>query len=455
MKILFLEIDQEREWAVASIGPAFLGAWLRQHGHQAEIYRVGVLTPIDEVISAVTDINPGLIGVSLTSRQWLRAREVVGQVRASLDIPVIAGGLHPTFGAEMVLAAPGFDYVCLGEGELPLLELVQALEQGKPTTGLRNLICASSNLIQPARPELHPPIEPIDSIPFMARDMLDERYGVVHMATQRGCPYPCTYCAARQYSDLYGSYSNYGRRRTLDNVMAELEQIRAEGELNYVIFLDDTFTINHRWVKEFCNVYAQRFRIPFSLHVRVETVNPDLLAELARAGCAHITYGVESGSERVRKEIMDRHAPNSLFKEVFAATREAGILVTANYIIGTPGETPAEVEETLALHDELMPDDFGYFVFYPYPGTALFKTCLDKGYLPDDYYELPANHRRSILTFPSMSQADIEGFYERFTEVRKRDHGARLRQHGTLHGQDMSEHESALFDQIETSARQG
>jgi radical SAM superfamily enzyme YgiQ (UPF0313 family) len=222
------------------------------------------------------------------------------------------------------------------------------------------------------------------------------------------------------YDKLYASSdtTSYGRRRSHANVLAELAEIRANGPLNYVIFLDDTFTIHHPWVREFCKLYQRDFKIPFSLHARVETVNETMLHELAAAGCYHIVYGVESGSERVRREIMKRSATNQRFRDVFRWTREAGIMATANYIIGTPGETRAEMAETIALHHELQPVDFGFFVFYPYPGTDLFQFCQAKGYLPDDYLTRPANHRQSILNLPNVTQADIAAVYDQWTEIR-------------------------------------
>src|SRR5262249_55107110 len=88
-----------------------------------------------------------------------------------------------------------------------------------------------------------------------------------------------------------------------------------------------------------------------------------------------------------------------------------------------------DIAETLALHDELLPDDFGYFVFYPYPGTHLFKLCLERGYLPENYLELPANHRASILRLPDLSSADIAEMYDRFSAVRERDHLRRIAAH--------------------------
>ena len=417
MKVIFLELDTESSWAVASLGPAFLAAYLRQHGHDAAFIRVPPHQPIEDIAATIRQETPGLIGVSLTTRQWLRAREVIGGLRKISNIPVIAGGLHPTFSPEDVLSHEGFDYVCLGEGEAALLDLVNTLDLGISPIDIN---IANIWVRGGERPRLRDPIEPLDSIPFMARDMLDERWGVHHVSTQRGCPFPCTYCAARMYDQLYaeGNTADYGRRRSPGNVLAELGEIQSRGPLNYIIFLDDTFTIHHSWVREFCQLYKRDIGIPFSLHARVETVNKEMLNELAEAGCRHITYGVESGSERVRREIMKRWATNQRFRDVFRWTKEAGIMATANYIIGTPGETVAEMQETITLHHELQPVDFGYFVFYPYPGTDLFRTCRENGWLPEDYLTRAANHRQSILNLPNVTKEDIAKIYNAWTAIR-------------------------------------
>jgi len=427
VRVVFAELDTDRAWSVASLGPAFIAAFLRREGHEAALVRVDCDWPLERAVQAIRDARPDLIGVSMTTRQWLRAREVIGAVRASgLDVPVVAGGLHATFAPEQVLSAPGFDYVCLGEGEAPALDLVRALERGG-RAGVAASPIANIQVRGGPRPALRKPIEPLDAVPFMARDLLDERWGVVHVSTQRGCPFPCTYCAARMYDELYETAGgSYGRRRTHENVLDELFAIRAKGPLSYVIFLDDTFTIHHPWVKRFCAIYGERLRVPFSLHARVETVSPELLEMLAKAGCRHITYGVESGSERVRREVMRRPVSNQRFRDVFRWSRDLGIIATANYMLGLPGETRAEVEETLALHDLLKPDDFAYFVFYPFPGTRLFHECREKGLLPEDWQERPANHRESILRLKDLSPEDVAELYDRFTEARRRDLAARM-----------------------------
>jgi radical SAM superfamily enzyme YgiQ (UPF0313 family) len=439
LRILFIEIDTESDWAVASIGPAFIAAYLRQQGHEVCFSRIPCETDGTQFTRIVHETAPDLIGVSLTTRQWRRAGDLFSSLKESRTTPVIAGGLHPTFSPEDVLAHPGFDYVCLGEGEAAMLDLVRALEARRDPEGIPNIWVAGGK-----RPPLRPPLEPIDDLAFMARDLLDEYSGVVHMTTQRGCPFPCTYCAARMHNELYQKESpetEYGRRRSVRSVMDELHELHDLGSLSYVIFLDDTFTINRSWVREFCSVYGAELGLPFSLHARVETVTRELLKTLADAGCSQITYGVESGSEHIRTKVMNRIVKNQRFIDVFHWTREANIAIAANYMLGLPGETRDDLEQTLALAKKLEVLDFGYFVFYPYPGTRLFQECREKGFLPDDYADREANHRETILTLPTLDPEDILEVYDAFTRLREEIYSARgSGVPGSLHAQSAVEH---------------
>ncbi|MGC6509753.1 MAG: B12-binding domain-containing radical SAM protein [Myxococcota bacterium] len=416
MNVLFLEFEMERDWAVASIGPAFLASIARANGHHIDIIHVSIDETAEQLSTKIIEKAPDVLGLSLTSRQWLRAKTFINHFRKESFIPTISGGLHPTFAPEAVLEEPGFDYVCLGEGEGAFVDFLETLAiQGYVSDGQIDNIWVKDG----HRPKLRPPYDPIDQLPFMARDMLNEQHGVINMTTQRGCPFPCTYCAARMYNEIY---TGYGRRRSIDNVLHELRQIRDTGELNYIIFLDDTFTINHKWVREFCKVYPKEIGVAFSLHARVETINKDMLHSLAEAGCAHITFGVESGSERVRREVMDRKVTNQRLIAAFEWSKSAGILTTANYIIGIPTETIEDLEATIKLHHQLQPDDFGYFVFYPYPGTPMYHYCKRNGLLPDDFDERPANHRQSVLLHDTLSPDEIEKYYNRFTQIREADY---------------------------------
>ena len=129
MKLLFLEIETPGPWLLASMGPATIGAYLRERGHGAALLRVAPDAGPDQVAAGVGREAPDLVGVSISTRQWPRAREVIGGLRRRLDVPVLAGGLHATFAPETVLAAEGFDWVCIGEGEGATLDLLAALER--------------------------------------------------------------------------------------------------------------------------------------------------------------------------------------------------------------------------------------------------------------------------------------------------------------------------------------
>ncbi len=425
MNVLFVELEMDRDWSVASIGPAFLASYVRPMGHTVDIIHLKVDVSTEQGIAEIVQRAPEVLALSLTSRQWLRAKDLLNRLRQQMHITTIVGGLHPTFSSESVLEEPGVDFVCLGEGELAFADFLNALQSGNTPSGIKNIRGKNE-----ARPPMYAPFSPIDSLPFMARDLLNENNGVYHMTTQRGCPFPCSYCAARMYNEMYGT-KEYGRRRSIENVMAEIRLLKETAEPSYIIFLDDTFTLNHPWVNKFCEIYGAELGIPFSLHARVETINEAMLHRLAKAGCKHITFGVESGSERLRREIMKRRVSNQKLIDAFRWSQDAGILTTANYIIGTPTETREDIEATIALHKQLKPHDFGYFVFYPYPGTPMFHYCKERGLLPDDMFDKPANHRTSILKHDVLSPEDIEEFYQRFTKMREQDYFDRYGQYLT------------------------
>jgi anaerobic magnesium-protoporphyrin IX monomethyl ester cyclase len=423
LKVLFLEIDAGRKWAVASIGAAFIAAFIRRHNHQAAFLCIPEEQSTKNIIKNIKNESPDLLALSLTSRQWLRAKFIIERVKNELDLPVMAGGLLPTFSAGTILNSPGFDYVCHGEGEQAMLEFLDILaKEGHVKAGqIQNIQKMGAPI-----PSIRPPLMDLNSLPFMARDFLNEQYGVMHMVTQRGCPFSCTYCAAWILKDLYKGH-HYLRRRSVENILQEVTKLKESGTLNYIIFLDDTFTANTAWVKEFCDRFKE-IQIGFSIHARVETVNQKMIEQLKEAGCKHIVYGVESGSNRVRKEIMNRPLADQQILDAVKMSQDAGIITTVNYMMGLPGETLDDIDQTLALNKKLAPHDFSYFVFYPYPGTKLFKLCQEKGYLPEDPTELPANNSSSILNLPNLSQDEIKKYYDKFTIAREENH---LRQYGS------------------------
>ncbi len=256
MRILFLEFDTEHDWAVASLGPAFLAAFLRQHAHEAAFLRV----PVDRAIawSIAADVrakSPDLIGVSLTTRQWLRGRDVLAALRRTSNIPVIVGGLHATFSPEDVLHHDGIDYLCLGEGEAALLDLVTALESGQPATGIPNIWVKH----QP-RPRLRQSDRTARCHEFLARDMLDERWGVRHISARLSVPLHLLRRARQRQALQMATPPTMAAAALwptcLPNCTPYATPVRSTTSSS-----STTFTIHSRRVREFCKVYAKEFNI--------------------------------------------------------------------------------------------------------------------------------------------------------------------------------------------------
>jgi len=282
----------------------------------------------------------------------------------------------------------------------------------RPQAGIPGL--ATRREPRPSRP---PDLDP-GHLPFWARDLCAEAHGVVHLGTRRGCPFSCAYCAAGALKALHGPA--WGRRRPPGHVLAELRALARSGDLNYVLFVDDTFTLDRDWLAEFLPAYAAQFGLGFSIHSRPDTLDRDLVRDLARAGCRHVVLGLESGSVRVRRDIMRRPMPEAAIRRAAAAVREAGLTLTLNAMYGLPGETPAEAEATLAQAEALEPHDVGHFAFHPYPGTTLFAACRERGLLPPDWLDRPADNVVPLLDLPGFPAAEVARIHAEFEALRGR-----------------------------------
>lgn len=413
MFFLFLDIATDSDWAAASLGAAAVGAYVRERGHEAALLSVPVDQAPEDAARAALALNPGCIGLSLANRQWPRAKAVAAALREVSGVPVLAGGLLPTFASGEVLAAQGIEYACIGQGEIPAAALLDALGRGeRPAQGIPGL--ATRQDPSPGRP---PDLDPAD-LPFWARDLCAEQNGVVHIGTRRGCPFSCAYCAAGALSALHGPA--WGRRRPPGHVLAELRSLARAGDLNYVLFVDDTFTLDRDWLAAFLPAYAAEFGLGFSVHSRPDTIDGELAAALARAGCRHVVLGLESGSERVRRDIMRRPMAETAIRRAAAAVRGAGLTLTLNAMYGLPGETPAEAEATLALAEALEPHDVGHFAFHPFPGTALFETCRERGLLPADWLDRPADNVAPLLDLPGFPPVEVARLHAAWEALRVR-----------------------------------
>ncbi len=365
--------------------------------------RVPAAAPLEDVVRAVRAVEPSILGLSLTTRQWLRARDVVPPCAQVLDVPVIAGGLHPTFAPEQVLATPGFDYVCLAEGEEPMRELVAALARNgrMPALGIRN-IWARGGL----RPALRAPFEPIDALPFLARDLLDETLrrgqrdhparlpvplhllrGAHVRRALRAAPAaraPTTAGAAptRTCSPSWPSYGPADRSTTSSSSTTRSPSTTPG-------------------CRSYCELHRERVGVPFSLHARVETVNPELLQALAKGRLP--AHRLRRGERQRAGAPRDPHAgpsPTSASSTSSAGRARPGSSSSPTTCWASPARPAPRSRRPWPCTSGSRPTTSPTSSSTPIPGTHLFKLCLERGYLPENYLELPAVHRASILKLP-------------------------------------------------------
>jgi len=297
----------------------------------------------------------------------------------------VFGGAHPTYFPEMI-EEEGVDGVCVGEGEYALLDLVKAHDEGGSPFDVENWWLKDGDVIH--RNPLRPLIEDLDQLPAPDREIFNQaaptsRLHAIVM-TGRGCPYSCTYCYNHLYQKIYKGKGQLIRRRSVEHVLRELRLLKAEG-YRFIRFMDDLFTLQPEWVREFSLRYQEEIALPFSCLVRANYVEADVIAGLKRAGCHRIMMGIESGNERLRRDVLHRRMSDEQILRAARIIREAGIrLVTAN-ILALPGGSLTEDWETVDINIRAKSDFASASILQPFPGTEIHEIAESMGLLDEDH----------------------------------------------------------------------
>jgi len=410
-----------------SLGVSHISALLRAHGHQTEAFVAGHnhLAYGRRLLSeTVRRFKPDLVGFSMTAPvfqdgvdlvRWLRQRHP--------ELYLIAGGPHVSLNPEAALAA-GFDAACISEGELATLELVGQLGQGHRPKGIRNFWFRNGSTVEknPTRPFL----EDLDSLPpadygiwekWIDPEMLafHSQAGspTVSVLLGRGCPFSCTYCSNHALRKL--ASGTYVRVRSPEAIAAE---IRTVGQLHpdvRTVYLEiETIAAKEEWAIALCArltaLNAERSRpLAFGCNLRLfPNLKPDgLFAAMKGANFTFVNIGLESGSERVRREVLHRHYSNQDVANAVTAARRQGLRVHFYNMIGMPGETYEDFLETVRMNRLCAPDVHLTSIFEPYPGTELHQLCKEKGYLRNYQYGV-LGRARAQLDLPGFSRARIQ-----------------------------------------------
>jgi anaerobic magnesium-protoporphyrin IX monomethyl ester cyclase len=378
MRILFLQ-----SVPIPRPGVMQLAAVLHRAGH---LCRVVVAADERDPVRAAARWRPDVLALSCMTGEHREMLLLAARIRAVAPrLVVVMGGPHATSWPQ-VIEHPALDVICRGEGEEAFVELVDRLAAGADASDIANLWVKTKAGVR--KNPLRPPLRDLDGLPFFARELyptsaLGRRHPMV--LTGRGCPCDCTFCVNPAMRRLYGlTKAEYTRRRSPASVLAELELLVARDPVRVVEFVDDLFTLDHAWLRDFLPAYRARIGRPFVCDVRADTLDAAVLGELRAAGCAAVRMGVESGSERVRQQVLDKRLPTAALHRAARLVRAAGIRLLTYNIVGAPGETLDEALETVRLNRELRPDYAWCGLLQPFPGTAIRDRARAAGLLPDD-----------------------------------------------------------------------
>ena len=385
----------------------YLASALRETGrHEVDILDLGIERHTDEAIVARMR-GFDAVGLYFVTMNWHEGIRLA-RLAKEQHLPTMAGGPHAGLVPEEVLRQGALDYAFVGESEVSVVELLDALERGRPTTDVPGVVVAT-----PEGPRRHPERArrpDLRTLPWPARDLIPmARYREVSPDTSaissRGCPYPCSFCAIRVMSNA--SY----RRRDPGDVVAEVAHVQRTYGFDRFTFFDDIFTINRQHVLALCaQLRDKRLDIAWSCETRVDRLDPEILAAMRAAGCDRIFFGVESGAQRILDSISKRTKVQQI-KDAVTMTRAAGIRTVMSVIVGTPDDDAASIRESIALTRQLDSDEVWFQPFAPFPGTDIIpqiQDLLDRDWI-DMYPKLDL--RSPVLPTRHLSLEEVKALY--------------------------------------------
>jgi len=380
-------VDEERGYN-PPLGLLYVAAYARKNTpHEIRVLDA-VVEELDypELKRRIEAERPDVVGVTATTFTLVDAVEIIRAVKEiNREIAVVLGGPHPYIYPEESINLPGVDFLVIGEGEAAFSGLLNNLRDPAALKNIRGLVFREGDAVVNTGPP--PLVDDLDSLPFPARDLTPYgRYNsliaktqpVTTMITSRGCPYRCLFCDRPHLGKRF-------RPRSARNVVDEMEACKDMGIREFLIY-DDTFTVGKARVMEICKEITGRgLKVGWDVRARVDTITQEMLVAMKGAGCERIHYGVEAGSPEVI-ETLRKGITLEQVRRVFRQTKEAGISTLAYFMIGSPGETRTQMEESLRLAGELNPDYLHLSITTPFPETDLYRLGFEKGVLKDDYW---------------------------------------------------------------------
>jgi radical SAM superfamily enzyme YgiQ (UPF0313 family) len=406
-------------------GISYISSLLKQFNHDTKLLilsRSFGNKNYNIIRKKIENFKPKMIGFYSVASQYKFISNISKFIKSNYpEIFLVIGGPHATLNPEEI-TNDNFDAICIGEGERPMLELTNMLEKNEFPSNIKNLWIKKDSVIE--KNQMAPFYEKLDLLPFPDRTMWEEYIDYnpdleknVSILLGKGCPYSCPYCcnhALRKITD-----GNYVRFRSPRNIIEEIQLVHEEYPLENSIYLEvESFNANNEWAIEVCNEiekYNGSLDTPlsFGLNIRIiSNANFDILFEAyRRANILDLNIGVESGSERVRKDTLKRNYSNFDVINTINSAKKYGLSYNFFIMIGIPGETIEDFKETIKICRICQPKKILLSIFYPYPGTDLYKLCEKMNFLQDKIDIKMKERKQATLNLPDSNKIQIQRRY--------------------------------------------
>jgi len=401
MRVMFVIHDVIME----PLGVTYLSSVLKQHSHETE---VAAITQGD-VAEVLEQFQPDVVGYSICTGYERRFFELNLELKKRFKFFSLFGGAHPTFFPEMI-SEPGVDAICLGEGEEAIAEFLERFEEGGPPVDVANFWVKLNGKVY--KNSVRPLIDDLDKVPFPDRELFCKYAGVhriktMFMIASRGCPYDCSYCFNHAYRKLYHGKGRAVRLRSVENVVAEAEELKRRYAPEIILFQDDTFILSREWVLEFSKEYSRRVGLPFHCHLRANLVTEELAESLRAAGCISIKMAMECIDDHVRNDILKRGITAEELQRACQIVKRSGIRLVTQNILGIPGGSLEIDLATLRFNMRQRPAYAYATLLQAYPKTAIGQYALRNGYVEGQLENYPASFfDRSMLKIPDKRKVE-------------------------------------------------
>lgn len=372
MKIIFPYDGYE------SLGIGYLASIALQHGYEVDLHRLKfgdyirgyslqTTKSIEKEKSALLMLKPDIVAFSLNSFMASSLIELAGSIKKS-GIKTIAGGPHCT--AEPILTAStnAFNGVIAGEADNVFIESIEGiLRDNYDLPWLFTPLNKTADYVF---------ADDLDLLPFPAKKLFYKINGFeasdYKIITSRGCPYKCIFC-----SHSNPATKSAFRRRSIDNIIEELVSAKKEFSIRSVYFLDDVFTINEEWIKDFMKIYRQKISLPFHAISHPNNVNEEIINYLKDGGCSAIRLGVQTTTERIKRSL-GRTEDNQKVNDTIIQLKKRHIKVEIDHIVDLPGESLDDARESIKFYNNVRPSSIKTYWLMPLPGTLWFKQSIEQ-----------------------------------------------------------------------------